>query len=221
MLRYAGAALHRPDDTHLMPATPHHHPGNDEIAQAVAAFQRGVDREANFERLVQRFYEPVKHFLARWTPSEDDRLDLTQEVFLKVYQHLRGYRGEAAFGTWVFRIAHNTCMRWRTQHSPAGGHERIAPIEDEASRHDSELARAAAFLDGPLADLIAAEGNTRLREAIAELPSQMRRCTQLRIDQDLQVEEIAKVMRLTPGAVKAHLFQARVKLRTLLGKQPS
>ncbi|HEV3077692.1 MAG TPA: sigma-70 family RNA polymerase sigma factor [Thermoanaerobaculia bacterium] len=199
-----------------MPATSQSRPGNREIAEVVAAFQRGVDREANFEWLVERFYRPVYHFLSRWTPSEDDRLDLTQEVFFKVYKNLRGFRNEATFGSWVFKIAHNTCMRWLTRTYQAGSHESLGPAESEGSRGEAELARAAALLDDPLDHLIARESIARLREAIADLPPQMRRCVQLQIDFDLRLDEIAAILRLTPGAVKAHLFQAREKLRQRL-----
>lgn len=192
-------------------------PADQQIAEVVAAFQRGIDCEENFEWLVARFYGPVYRFLSRWHLSDDDRLDITQEVFIKVYKNLPAFRGDAHFGTWVFSIAFNTCMGWLKKEPPARtGDDRDAPDSDEVHARTLRT-RAAALLDDQLDHLIARECIVRLREAIAELPPQMRRCVQLQIDQDLRLHEIAAILQLSTGAVKAHLFQAREKLRAHLG----
>jgi RNA polymerase sigma-70 factor (ECF subfamily) len=184
------------------------------VRLAIDAFQRGIDPEGNFEFLVEQFYGAVLGYLARWEISQDDRLDITQEVFLGVYKGLKAFRGEAQFSTWLFRIAHNACMRWLGR----GGPDRQASSSPADEFEDEELLdRAAELLGDQLDDLIAREKSDRLRKAIAELPTQMRRCVELHVYQDLRYEEVAAVLRLKVGTVKAQLYQARERLRERLG----
>jgi RNA polymerase sigma-70 factor (ECF subfamily) len=192
------------------------HPGDQEIGAAVAAFQRGIDRDGNFALLAERFYGPVFRYLSRWNLSDDDRLDITQEVFLRVYKGLHTFRGDSQFGTWVFSIAHNSCRRWLDR---TGQVRAIGGVDTDWSSEQGDsavLARAAPLLGDQLDHLIARESAALLRQAIADLPPQMRRCVQLQVYHDLRLSEIATVLRLSTGAVKAHLFQAREKLRARL-----
>jgi len=183
-----------------------------DIRGAVIAFQQGIAREQNFEILVRRFYRPVQHFLGRWTKSTEDRDDITQEVFLRAFKSLKEYRGDAQFSTWLFKIAHNTCMR-RLDRDLAT-RKAASRLGDDDDPSEEEVAfRAAAFLGSQLDDLIAKERSALLRDATERLPTQMRRCVELRICQDLSYEQIAAVLQLSVGTVKAHLFHAREKLR--------
>jgi RNA polymerase sigma-70 factor (ECF subfamily) len=188
-------------------------PVEKEIREAIAAFRKDIDREENFQFLVKQFYRPVLRFLARWSLTEQDRLDITQEVFLRVYKGLKDYRGDSQFSTWVFRIAHNTCMRWFSR-SP-GGSESYS-LQREELDDDELTGRAALLLGDQLEELITREKYELLRKAIADLPGQMRRCVELHIYQDLRYHEVAAVLRLSTGTVKAQLFQAREKLRDRL-----
>ena len=189
-----------------------------EIDHAVDDFQRGVDREKSFRFLFDTFYEPTRQFLARRVTSNEDRLDLTQETFLRVYRGLEGYRGEAQFGTWVFRIAFNTYLKWLRRlkadgphaEAPAGAHEL------EGAWEDDELI-AVSPRESPLDRTLHRERRRALRQAVESLPEQMRRCTELRIYRDLSYREIAVVMRLSIETVKVHLFQARKKLKESFG----
>jgi RNA polymerase sigma-70 factor (ECF subfamily) len=190
------------------------------VREAIRAFQSGADREKSFQLLVERFYGPVLGFLSRWIPSEQDRLDVAQEVFLRVYKNLHGYRGEAQFGTWVFRIAYTTYLHWvgRTPLARSGEEPRLLPI-DEIDK-DALAAVDDPLLRDQLAELIAREESQLLRETIASLPRQMRRCVELYVYQELRYHEIATVLRLSIGTVKAHLFHARERLRDCLCGAP-
>ena len=198
-------------------------PGDEESAfqerveQAIADFQRGVDRERSYRFLFDSYYEPTRHFLARKVSSPEDCLDLTQETFLRVYKGLKGYRGEARFGTWVFRIAFNTFLKWlRRASNDDRGPEAFKGAEDLEGAWDDEQPIAVSTEGSPLDHTLHEERRAALRRAIQELPEQMRRCTELRIDQELSYREIAVVMRLSIETVKVHLFQARKKLKGLL-----
>ncbi len=209
---------------------PAHHdeppPGDDaaaqarklEIERAVAGFRRG-EREKSFRILFDLYYRPIQRFFAKRVFSAEDRLDLTQETFLGVYKGLEGYRGEAQFGTWVFRIAYNTHWKWlRRMKSEEAGQEAASPgfgEHETGSGEDAEPVALSSDKD-PLEQVLQDERQQLLRAAIEELPEQMRRCTELRILQDLSYREIATAMRLSIETVKVHLFQARKKLKSNL-----
>jgi RNA polymerase sigma-70 factor, ECF subfamily len=185
-----------------------------QVEHAIAEFQRGVERDRYFRFLFDSYYEPTRHFLARRVSSPEDCLDLTQETFLRVYRGLRGYRGEAQFGTWVFRIAFNTYLKWlRRARIDDKGPEAVKGAEDLEGAWDDEQPVAVSAEGSPLDKALHDERRVALRRAIQELPEQMRRCTELRIYRDLSYREIAVVMRLSIETVKVHLFQARKKLK--------
>ncbi len=185
-----------------------------QIERAIADFQRGVDRERNFRFLFDIFYDPTRYFLARRVSSHEDCLDLTQETFLRVYKGLEGYRGEAQFGTWVFRIAFNTYLKWlRRARTDDKGPEAVKGAEELEGAWEDDQMVAVSSEESPLDSALQSERRMVLRRAIEELPEQMRRCTELRIYHDLSYREIAVVLRRSIETVKVHLFQARKKLK--------
>ncbi len=184
------------------------------VARAIADFQRGVDREKSFRVLFDIYYEPTRHFLAKRVSSPEDRLDLTQETFLRVYKGLEGYRGEAQFGTWVFRIAFNTYLKWlRRARTDDKGLDAVKGSEELEGAWENDAPVAVSSEESPLEQVLHSERQMVLRRAIEELPEQMRRCTELRVYHDLSYREIAVVMRRSIETVKVHLFQARKKLK--------
>ncbi len=190
------------------------HSAAERVEHAIADFQRGIDRERNFRVLYDVYYESTHHFLARRISSPEDRLDLTQETFLRVYRGLKGYRGEAQFGTWVFRIAFNTYLKWlRRARNDDQGPDAVKGAEELESAWEDDVPIAVSPRKSPLDRVLQSERQVVLRRAIAELPEQMRRCTELRIYHDLSYREIAVVMCLSIETVKVHLFQARKKLK--------
>ena len=192
---------------------------DDPIDRAVLAFQRGVDRDKSFERIVERYYGPLKAFFWKRSCSEDDCLDLNQETFLKVYTGLDGYSWKAAFASWLFAVAVNVYRSWRSGQerrmqfdpavAPPGGFPAMAREDCEPVMVDDA--------ESPLERIEKKASQEKLREAIEELPQQMRQCLELRIYHELKYDDIADVMGLKIGTVKAHLHQAREKLQELLG----
>lgn len=190
-------------------------PTDGAVECAVAAFRAGRDRDESFRLLVERFYRPVLSFFSRRVSSPQDRLDLAQETFLCAYRGLDGFRGESRFSTWLFRIAHHTYLGWVRRE--AGGREE--PLENRLDRTGSRGPQAVASYGEriaapprPDAALLARERRSRLRAAIDDLPAQMRRCMALRVVHELSYQEIADVLRISIGTVKAHLFKGRERL---------
>src|SRR5437588_10317458 len=79
--------------------------GDGELVQTAVA-----GREASFEELVRRYQRPIAAYVYRMVGNYDAALDLTQEVFIKVYNSLARYRSEFKFSTWIYKIAHNAAI---------------------------------------------------------------------------------------------------------------
>lgn len=178
----------------------------------MAELQAGHGGEESFRILFDHFFPQVQRFFAKRVFSAEDRLDLTQETFLRIYKGIEGFRGEAQLGTWVFRIAYNTWLKWLERESNRESFQE-AEIDGDLSAWDKEERTVVAPTPSPLENTLDEERSRLLRSAISNLPEKMRQCTELRIYQDLSYREIATTMRLSIETVKVHLFQARKKLR--------
>lgn len=187
------------------------HAADEALLAAVRSFQAGHRPEAAFRVLFDHFHPPVRRFFARQGLSPEDALDLAQETFLGIYRGLKGFRGDARLSTWVFQIARTTWLkrlRSRSADKRAGVEVPAETIEPA----EPAVARPAAQLDSMLDD----ERRRQLDRAVRRLPEQMRRALLLRIGQDLKYRQIAEEMDVSIDTVKAHLFQARQRLKAEL-----
>ncbi len=183
-----------------------------------AIFQRlrhGPGREEGFRLLFDRFYWPLFRFFEHRGFSTEECQDLIQETFLRVYRGIESFRGEARWEHWLFRIASNTAIK-AVRHRAAGKRAgREVPLEGEKAV-DAPPAHGAGA-PAPLRQLLSKEMRELLAQAVAGLPAQMRRCVRLRVFQDLDYEEIAEILQISPSTVKVHLFKARKRLQMELG----
>jgi RNA polymerase sigma-70 factor, ECF subfamily len=167
---------------------------------AVEACQQG-EREA-FDRLVERYQRDVYRLCYRYVNNHHDANDIAQDVFLKAYRAISKFRGDSAFSTWLYRIAVNTCLNFRSARRPP---------QEELSEH---LADGAAGVADRLQD---DERSAQVRQAVSRLPEKQRATLILKIYHDLTHEEVAGVLGASVGTVKANLFHALGNLRKLLG----
>jgi RNA polymerase sigma-70 factor (ECF subfamily) len=191
-----------------------------------------VDGEERFRDLFTSSYRPVHAFFRRRAVSADEADELTQETFLRVYRGMEAFRGGASERTWVLRIAlniwsnHQRYQRAKGRAVPSAAlddvdHAKWVAVRDlaEAGEEPRDLARALnvpSVAPSPLETLVAREQRELLREAIAELPSQMRRCVILRVGQGLKYREIAAVAGVSIDTVKVMLHDAKQRLRARL-----
>jgi RNA polymerase sigma-70 factor (ECF subfamily) len=168
--------------------------------EAVLASQRG-EREA-FDRLVERYQRDVYRLCYRYVNNHHDANDMAQEVFLKAYKALGRFRGDSAFSTWLYRIAVNTCLNFRSSKKP-DGEEVSDTLPDRAP--------------GALATVERDERSKILREAVLRLPEKQRATLILKIYHEMTHEEVAGVLGSSVGTVKANLFHALGNLRKVLG----
>ncbi len=182
------------------------------VAQAILDFQSGTLREESFRFLYRHYFPAVRWFFMRRGCGTEGSLDLAQEAFFGIYKGLNGFRHESRFETWLFRIADTTYLK-RMRTAATGKRDgQSVHLEDAAPGEPALVNRAEQF------DRVhQREQLLVLRQAIKTLPDQMRRCLTLRLYQDLRYKEISVIMGIKIDTVKAHLFQARAKLREQLG----
>lgn len=171
--------------------------------EAMLALQRGENLALN--RLMTRWQVPLRSFLFRSTHNEQDALDLSQETFVRIYQHRARYRAGAKFSTWMFQIALNLARDHARRLS-----RRPTAALDEAPEAATEEHPGRAATD--------AEAAAAVRHAIAQLPYELREAVLLSEFQDLSHAEIAEIVDATPKAVETRLYRAREKLRGLLAR---
>jgi RNA polymerase sigma-70 factor (ECF subfamily) len=167
--------------------------------ECILACQRG-EREA-FDRLVERYQRDVYRLCYRYVNNHHDANDLAQDVFLRAYRGLAKFRGESAFSTWLYRIAVNACLNFRSARRPQS---------EELS--DSLPDRS----PGAAEHLVQEEESRRVREAVRRLPDKQRATLILKVYHELTHEEVAGILGSSVGTVKANLFHALANLRKLM-----
>lgn len=164
-------------------------------------------REDSFEELVRRYQRPIAAYVYRMVGDYDAALDLTQEVFIKVYSSLSRYRSEFKFSTWIYKIAHNSAVDHLRKHSTReqslmnefDGEQRERPIESRRLSPEQESERS--------------ERRAEIEQVVRQLPSCYKELIVLRHSHDLSYDEIADVTGLPLGTVKNRLFRARELMR--------
>jgi RNA polymerase sigma-70 factor (ECF subfamily) len=173
----------------------------DLVAQAVAG------REAGFEELVRRYQRPIAAYVYRMVGDYEAALDLTQEVFIKVYGSLARYRSEYKFSTWIYKIAHNAAIDYLRRHN-----FREQSLVDDVTGEPRELAIANSK-PSPEQEYAEGERRAEIEQVVLELPAAYRELVVLRHSHDLSYDEIAEVTGLPLGTVKNRLFRAREAMR--------
>lgn len=173
----------------------------DLVVRAVAG------REDGFEELVRRYQRPIAAYVYRMVGDYDAALDLTQEVFIKVYNSLGRYRSEFKFSTWIYKIAHNSAIdhlrRFGTREqslvNETEGETRELPLESRRLSPEQESERR--------------ERREEIEHVVGQLPPAYKELILLRHSHDMSYDEIAEVTGLPLGTVKNRLFRAREVMR--------
>lgn len=181
----------------------------------------GQSETVDFEQLFARYSRAIYSFFINRGFSAEESRDLTQETFFSVYRGMRGFRNDASIQTWLFKIAGNV---WRNALRNRSAIKRSAtefsldqvPAAENLVDSTSLSPLAPDRRRSSLQDLLDDESRQLLRNAIEGLPPQMRRCLQLRVNQELKYREIAAVLQVSIETVKSQLYQARERLKRQL-----
>lgn len=183
--------------------------------ETINALRHGLETDFYFRCLYERYFSRTRLFFQRKKLSPDDALELTQEVFFSVYQNMEALREPNDFEAWLYRIALNAFRNY-LEKSKAGKRAAVL-VELESETEEKNLVeRIAAAVLSPLENLLEAERDKHFQRAMNELPEQMRRVFYLKIVREMTSSEIAAALGISVNTVKAHVFQARQKLRERL-----
>jgi len=171
--------------------------------------QRAGKGDADAFGMLVSLHERFVYNLAyRTLGSVEDAQDVTQEAFVRAWLSLPGFRAEAQFRTWIYRIVLNLCL------------DRIPRLRrDFAALSDEDLADSPApdnRAPDILSTLEADEARKILQHEIATLPASQRLLVTLRYQDELSYDEIASLVNLPLGTVKTGLFRAKERLRQAL-----
>ena len=189
---------------------------NRDIDQAlVERVQRG-DKKA-FDTLVLKYQQKVANLVSRYIRDPSEVLDVTQEAFIKAYRALPKFRGDSAFYTWLYRVAINTAKNHLAAQSRR-------PPQDDIEAETAEQMDAGTRLkeqDTPERLAMQDEIARTIKQAVDELPDELRTAITLREREGMSYEDIAQAMDCPIGTVRSRIFRAREaidkKLEPLLG----
>ncbi len=169
-----------------------------------------------FEALVRRYQTRILAHVARMVGSREDALDLSQEIFLKVFGALDRFNPEFRFSTWLFRIAGNAAIDHLRKRKP-----RTVPLETTDSEGRLSSPEYKSLDLDPFGTLRNTQRGDAIARAIADLPAEFRELIALRHFTGLSYEEIAEVKNMPLGTVKNKLFRARAVLKERLAGELS
>ena len=173
------------------------------VAKAIAG------REDGFEELVRRYQRPITSYVYRMLGNYDASLDVTQEIFIKVYNSLSRYSSEYKFSTWLYKIAHNASIDHLRRNS-----SNPQSLEAENKDGSYELQIESKRLS-PEQERERSEWRAEIETVVKCLPGGYRELILLRHAQDLSYDEIAEITNLPLGTVKNRLFRAREMMREM------
>lgn len=171
----------------------------EEISQLIRQCKQGDT--GSFEKLVNQNASRVSNIIYQMLSSPNDVDDLAQQVFIKVYQHIKDFKEESKFSTWLYRITVNTVWDYlrKQKHRKTVPLEEIAPIPVYDKEDTGELKKL-------------------LNIEIQKLPFKYRTIIILKDIEGLSYNEISKILKCRIGTVESRLFRARQELRGKLEK---
>lgn len=183
---------------------------------ALAARAANGDVDA-FGMLVEKYQRPIAALVARMTGATSDIDDLVQEIFIRAWKGLPRFRGEAQFSTWLYRIAVNTAIRYRSKRKKEAQH--LVPVEDQTGGIDAltgDVDTPAEQGGDPFQKVVAREQQENVRKAVLALPEKQRTVIALHYFQGKTCEEISQITGCSVGTVWSRLHYACKKMKGLL-----
>ena len=172
----------------------------------------GGDVEA-FTKLV-RAHSSLVYRVALRMLGEEGAQDASQEVWIRVWRNIRGFRAESAFSTWLYRITINTCLSARQREARRGEREYSGdemPYLPEPSGGDAD----------PEAAALSSERRDEIQAALSHVRSEHRAALVLRHMEGLSYREIAQVLEVPDGTAKGWVSRGRAAMLIALAQQPS
>jgi RNA polymerase sigma-70 factor (ECF subfamily) len=186
-----------------------HENGAGEDVRLIEEFLAGEN--SSFDRLVLKYKDRVLNICYRMLGDYDEAVDMSQETFIKVYRSIAKFRFDAAFSTWLYRVAVNNCknklssLRYRLN-------RRMVRLDGNPER-GQEGRKVRAVTGSPETELVRKENELMIQKAIDALPEDQKTVVVLRDIQRLSYEEIIEITGFNSGTMRSKLARAREKLR--------
>ena len=164
------------------------------------------DKQA-YRYLVERYQQKVFQTCMGFVHNEDDAADLTQDVFIRAYEKLSSFRGNAQFSTWLYRMTINMSLNFLRKRKVAGWFQRMDDDSINVNYSSYE------YTDD---NVLRLEQKKLLKHALSKLSRSQYKAFVLSHYQDLSNQQVADVMKLKVKAVESLLFRARRRMRDLL-----
>jgi RNA polymerase sigma-70 factor (ECF subfamily) len=168
-----------------------------------------------FSQLVSKYQKKVFNLCFRFLNDQEEAKDMTQDIFVRVYKGIKGFREEASFSTWLYYIACNTCKNklrsWRSQPNIDSLDRTIETEDDEMTVEVQDKS-----CPDPSKQAEAGEIQAKVQQAIATLNPEHREVIILRDIQGFTYDEIAAASGCNLGTVKSRLARARIELKDKL-----
>ncbi|ANF52128.1 hypothetical protein A0O34_17105 [Chryseobacterium glaciei] len=159
-----------------------------------------------FQHIVKQYQNLVYSILNRMMNNDEDIEDVGQEVFIKVYDHLKSFKRESKLSTWIAKITYNVAVNYIKKNAK----HQFNTIDDHSNFQFSS--------ETPETKLIGKEFDIYINRLISELPVQYRTVITLYHLDDFSIQEIQKVTKFPEGTIKGYLFRARKLLKEKLKK---
>ncbi|MBS1915260.1 MAG: sigma-70 family RNA polymerase sigma factor [Bacteroidetes bacterium] len=171
---------------------------------------------ASFSIIIKNTEALTAQIVFKMINNSEDRRDIAQDIYLKAYAKLSGFRFQSKLSTWIAQIAYNTCLNYLQKK------KLVFPDNKYPDKNDEEFLEV--ISTNPLHDEVENEISKKeltgiLRTEIENLPPIQKTLITLYHNEELSYEEIARVTELPEGTVKSYLFRARKALKENLLKQ--
>jgi RNA polymerase sigma-70 factor, ECF subfamily len=170
---------------------------------------------ASFEKLVYQYDQNVLSLAYSYINNQDDAKDIYQEVFLRVFRHLKNFEFRSEFSTWLYRITVNVALTYKTKKHKYS----YASIDEEITNGEGETKSIYEALENDSTSdekAISSDISLNIKEAIERLSPQQKMVFTLKHFEEYKIKEIAEMMNLSDGTVKNYLFNATIKMREYL-----
>ena len=178
-----------------------------ETDDALVARARDGDDERAFAELVRRHRQPVFRLVASILGHgfEPEAEEVTQEVFVRVHGGLASFRGDAKFGSWLYRIAFNHALNLKARVRYRSPHVTVDALKEQPSPES-----------GPFDRLAEAQRDRAVLDCVAALPEAYQAAVRLHYGMDASVAEIASLLAVPENTVKSYLYRSRRLLEAML-----
>lgn len=176
--------------------------------QLINALRNEDTRRVAFEQMVRTYQEMLYHTVRRIVVSHEDTDDVLQNTFIKAWQGLDSFRGDASLSTWLYRIATHEALDWLDRQKRQG-----ISLDDDGTKAAQAIANqleSDPYFDGDETEL-------QLQQAIATLPNKQRVVFNLKYFEEMKYEDMSQLLGTSVGALKASYHHAVQKISAFFG----